>query len=107
MTYPSELYYLKKVGMLLNNELCEIIQEQIILGYTIPELAEAWGVSSTNLTNKFFLVKNKKKYLPKVINVEISGKREPYYKNENDYNSTPAYKYEDLSHKEQLIYNRL
>ena len=107
MTYPSELYYLKKVGMLLNNELCEIIQEQIILGYTLPELAEAWGVSSTNLTNKFFLVKNKKKYLPKVINVEISGKREPYYKNEDMYGCIPTYKYEDLSYKEQLIYNRI
>jgi hypothetical protein len=93
--------------MLINNELCEIIQEQIILGYTLPELAENWGVSSTNLTNKYFLIKNKKKYIPKVINVEMSGKQRPYYDNEDQYNSIPTYKYEDLSYKEQLIYNRL
>ena len=37
----------------------------------------------------------------------MSGKQRPYYDNEDQYNSIPTYKYEDLSYKEQLIYNRL
>ena len=93
--------------MSLNYKLCEIIQEQLILGYTIPELAKMWDIKPTTLSNKFFLVKSQKKHIPKVINVEMSGKQRPYYDNEDQYNSIPTYKYEDLSYKEQLIYNRL
>jgi hypothetical protein len=93
--------------MLINNELCEIIQEQIILGYTLPELAEAWGVSSTNLTNKYFLIKNKKKYIPKVINVEMSGKQRPYYENEDNYGKLPTYTFAELSKKEKEIFLNL
>ena len=93
--------------MLINNELCEIIQEQIILGYTLPELAENWGVSSTNLTNKYFLIKNKKKYIPKVINVEMSGKQRPYYENEDNYGKLPTYTFAELSKKEKEIFLNL
>ena len=49
-----------------NEELCKIIQELLILGYTIPELADQWGISKTNLTSKYNIVKNRNKYIRKV-----------------------------------------
>jgi len=93
--------------MSLNYKLCEIIQEQLILGYTIPELAKMWDIKSTTLSNKFFLVKSQKKHIPKVINVEMSGKQRPYYENEDNYGKLPTYIFAELSKKEKEIFLNL
>jgi hypothetical protein len=88
-----------------NEELCKIIQDLLILGYTIPELAEQWGISKTNLTSKYNIVKNRNKYLRKV---KFHGKEEPYYENEWMYGFIPSYTFEELSYKEkQFYYNNL
>ncbi len=88
-----------------NDELCKIIQELLILGYTIPELADQWNVSKTNLTTKFSLVKKDYKYF--YVN-EIGSKEEPYYENEWMYGYIPTYSFEELSYKEkQFYYNNL
>jgi hypothetical protein len=87
--------------MKLNIELSELIQELLILGYTIPDLADNWGVSKTNLTSKYNVVKNKNKYINKF---EIKGKIEPYYKNEWHYGFIPTYSFEELSKKEIEFY---
>lgn len=88
-----------------NDELCKIIQELLILGYTIPELADQWGISKTNLTTKYSIVKNRNKYLRKV---KFHGKEEPYHANEWMYGFIPSYTFEELSYKEkQFYYNNL
>ena len=91
--------------MKLNEDLSKLIQELLILGYTIPELADNWGVSKTNLTSKYKVIKNKNKYLKKV---KFHGKEEPYYENEWMYGFIPTYTFEELSFREkQLYYNNL
>lgn len=88
-----------------NEELCKIIQDLLILGYTIPELADQWGISKTNLTTKYSIVKNRNKYLRKV---KFHGKEEPYHVNEWMYGFVPSYTFEELSYKEkQFYYNNL
>jgi hypothetical protein len=88
-----------------NKELCKIIQDLLILGYTIPELADQWGISKTNLTTKYSIVKNRNKYLRKV---KFHGKEEPYHVNEWMYGFIPSYNFEELSYKEkQFYYNNL
>ena len=88
-----------------NEELCKIIQELLILGYTIPELADQWGISKTNLTTKYNIVNNRNKYISKV---EFYSKEEPYYENELMYGYIPTYTFEELSYKEkQFYYNNL
>ena len=88
-----------------NEELCKIIQDLLILGYTIPELADQWGISKTNLTTKYSIVKNRNKYLRKV---KFHGKEEPYHANEWLYGFIPSYTFEELSFKEkQFYYNNL
>ena len=88
-----------------NEELCKIIQDLLILGYTIPELADQWGISKTNLTTKYSIVKNRNKYIRKV---KFHGKAEPYHTNEWMYGFIPSYTFEELSYKEkQFYYNKL
>jgi hypothetical protein len=88
-----------------NEELCKIIQELLILGYTIPELADQWGISKTNLTSKYNIVKNRNKYIRKV---KFHGKEEPYHVDEWMYGYIPTYTFEELSFREkQLYYNNL
>jgi hypothetical protein len=102
-----------------NNELSELIQELLILGYTLPELAENWGIHNTNLTSKYKVVNKKYKYisayksLKKVIYENklkqiMASKEEPYYTNEFDYGFIPTYTFEELSFREkQFYYNNL
>ena len=91
--------------MKLNEELSKIIQELLIIGYTIPALADNWGISKTNLTSKYNIVKNRNQYLKKV---KFHGKEEPYYTNEMDYGFMPTYNFEELSFREkQFYYNNL
>jgi hypothetical protein len=88
-----------------NDELSELIQELLILGYTLPELAENWGVHFTTLTNKYKVIKTKKKY---INNFEVVSKEEPYYENEWMYGFIPTYTFEELSFREkQFYYNKL
>lgn len=84
-----------------NNELNELIQELLILGYTLPELAENWGVHFTTLTNKYKVIKNKKKY---INYYEIVSKEVAYYDNEWDYGRIPTYTFEELSKNEKDFY---
>ena len=88
-----------------NEELCKIIQELLILGYTIPELADQWNISKTNLTTKYNIVNNRNKYISKV---EFHCKEEPYHIDEWLYGYIPTYSFEELSFKEkQFYYNNL
>ena len=87
--------------MKLNEELSELIQELLILGYTIPDLADNWGISKTNLTSKYNIVKNRNKYLKKV---KFHGKEESYYINEMDYGFVPTYTFNELSKEEKEFY---
>ena len=84
-----------------NNELNEIIQELLILGYSLPELAENWGVHFTALTNRYKVIKNKKKY---ISYYEIVSKEVAYYDNEWDYGRIPTYTFDELSKKEKDFY---
>ena len=84
-----------------NNELNELIQELLILGYSLPELAENWGVHFTTLTSKYKVIKNKKKY---INYYEIVSKEVAYYDNEWDYGRIPTYTFDELSKKEKDFY---
>jgi len=84
-----------------NNELNELIQELLILGYSLPELAENWGVHFTTLTSKYKVIKNKKKY---INYYEIVSKEVAYYDNEWDYGRIPTYTFEELSKNEKDFY---
>ena len=84
-----------------NNELNELIQELLILGYSLPELAENWGVHFTTLTSKYKVIKNKKKY---INYYEIVIKEVAYYDNEWDYGRIPTYTFDELSKKEKDFY---
>jgi len=81
-----------------NNELSELIQELLILGYTLPELAENWGVHFTTLVNKYKVVKKYINYF------EVVSKEEPYYENEWMYGFIPSYSFDELSKKEKEFY---
>ena len=80
--------------MSLKNELSKIIQEQILLGYQIPELAEMWGVSATLLTTSYKIIKKDHKYIQRTF---FNGKTEPYYDNEWDYGRIPTYNFNELN----------
>jgi len=84
-----------------NNELSELIQELLILGYTLPELAENWGVHFTTLVNKYKVVKKQHKY---INHFEVVSKEEPYYENEWMYGFMPSYSFDELSKKEKEFY---
>jgi hypothetical protein len=85
--------------MLLSNE---FLMEQLALGYSVPELAEMWGINYSNLNNNFYFPKKTWKYLTPAI--EINGKQEPYYHNEWEYCSLPTYNFYDLSDREKQFY---
>ena len=85
--------------MLLSNE---FIMEQLALGYSMPELAEIWGINYSNLNNNFYFPKKNWKYLTPTI--EINGKQEPYYQNEWQYSFLPTYNFEELSKEEIDFY---
>tara|TARA_R110002074_G_C12360013_1_gene650511 strand:- start:704 stop:985 length:282 start_codon:yes stop_codon:yes gene_type:complete len=86
--------------MLLDDD---FITEQLMLGYTIPELAEMWDISYTVLNNNYSFNKKKFKYI--VERIEITGKQEPYYHNEWQYGNIPTYKFKELSKAEIEFYN--
>jgi len=102
-----------------NNELSELIQELLILGYTLPELAENWGVHFTTLTNKYKVISKKFKYVSVYKSLNkiryenklkqiMASKEEPYYENEWMYGFIPTYTFEELSFREkQFYYNNL
>ena len=81
----------------------DFITEQLMLGYTIPELAEMWNISYTVLSNNYSFNKKKFKYI--IERIEITGKQEPYYTNEWQYGSIPSYKFKELSKAEKEFYN--
>ena len=72
-----------------------LVQDLIIEGYTIPELAEQWNVNAVYLCQL---------YKPIKINQIPNYKREAYYEQEWDYGSTPTYKWEDISKEEKSFY---
>ena len=80
----------------------DFITEQLMLGYTIPELAEMWNIGYTVLNNNYSFNKKKFKYI--VERIEITGKQEPYYTNEWLYGSIPNYKFKELSKAEKEFY---
>jgi hypothetical protein len=84
---------------LLDND---FITEQLSMGYTLPELAENWGLGYTWLNNNFNYSKKKFKYI--VDKIEITGKQESYYQNEWQYGSIPTYNLKELSKEEQDFY---
>ena len=88
--------------MSFKNQISEIIQEQILLGYQIPELAKMWGVSATLLTTSYKIVRKDYKYIQRTI---FSGKTTPYYANEWDYGRIPTYNFDELSNEEIKFYN--
>jgi hypothetical protein len=86
--------------MLLDDD---FLTEQLIMGYTLPELAENWGLGYTWLNNYFKIPKKKFKYI--IDKIEITGKQEPYYANEWQYGSMPTYNFDELSDSEIKFYN--
>jgi hypothetical protein len=93
--------YLKRVGMLSKNEIAKICL-LALKGYTFQEIAVKFNCSTSKIY-KYYQYHNN---FDKII-IHLKGKDEPYYYNEDMYGCKPVYKYEDLSYKEQLIYNRL
>ena len=86
--------------MLLDDD---FITEQLMLGYSLPELAENWGLSYTVLNNNYRFNKKVHKYI--IGRTEITGKQEPYYLNEWEYGLIPKYKFKELSKEEKEFYN--
>ena len=85
--------------MLLDND---FLTEQLMMGYTLPELAENWGVGYTWLNNNYNYSKKSFKYI--IERTEITGKQEPYYANECQYGSMPTYNFNELSDREIKFY---
>jgi len=85
--------------MLLDND---FLTEQLMMGYTLPELAENWGVGYTWLNNNYNYSKKSFKYI--IERTEITGKQEPYYDNEWEYGSMPTYNFNELSDREIKFY---
>ena len=87
--------------MLSKNEIAKICL-LVLKGYTFQEIAVMFNCSTSKIY-KYYQYHNN---FDKII-IHLKGKDEPYYYDENMYGCIPTYKYEDLSYKEQLIYNRL
>ena len=85
--------------MLLDND---FLTEQLMMGYTLPELAENWGVGYTWLNNNYNYSKKSFKYI--IERTEITGKQEPYYVNEWQYGSMPTYNFNELCDREIKFY---
>lgn len=68
----------------------EFITELLILGYTLPELAEQWNIEYVWLCTTYKIEKDKFNRLL------YNGKKEPYYYDEFDYCKTPSYNYEEV-----------
>jgi hypothetical protein len=85
--------------MLLDND---FLTEQLMMGYTLPELAENWGVGYTWLNNNYNYSKKSFKYI--IERTEITGKQESYYANEWQYGSMPTYNFNELSDREIKFY---
>ena len=74
----------------------------VLKGFNYKEIAVKFNCSASKIYKYHRYHNNNEKII-----IRLKGKNEPYYYNEDQYNSIPTYKYEDLSYKEQLIYNRL
>lgn len=83
--------------------LSQLIQDLLIEGYTLPEIAEQWGISKTHLTRNYTPIKKHVRYYGDMV--EINQKSEPYHENEFMYGSTlPQYKWSDLNKNEIKAY---
>ena len=87
--------------MLSKNEIAKI-GLMVLKGYTFEEIAVKFNCSTSKIYRYHQYNNNNEKII-----IHLKGKDEPYYYDENMYGCIPTYKYEDLSYKEQLIYNRL
>ncbi len=87
--------------MLSKNEIAKICL-LVLKGYTFEEIAVMFNCSISKIYKYYRYHNNYEKII-----IHLKGKDEPYYYDENMYGCIPTYKYEDLSYKEQLIYNRL
>ena len=85
--------------MLLDDD---FLTEQLMMGYTFPELAENWGLGYTWLNNNYNYSKKSFNYIIELT--EITGKQEPYYANEWQYGSMPTYNFNELSDREIKFY---
>tara|TARA_R100000988_G_C3992480_1_gene163591 strand:- start:1265 stop:1528 length:264 start_codon:yes stop_codon:yes gene_type:complete len=68
----------------------EFISEQLIMGYTLPELALQWEIEYATLCNTY------KAENDKFNRLLYNGKQEPYYYDEFDYGKKPSYNYEEV-----------
>ena len=69
----------------------------------MKEVAAHFGCSLSYIYKHWTLGVLKK---PK-IRIELEGKDEPYYYNEDNYGKIPTYKRSELSAEEQLIFKKL
>lgn len=87
--------------MLSKNEIAKI-GLMVLKGYTFQEIAVKFNCHPSKIYRHYQFNNNFKNII-----IHFKGKDEPYYYDEDMYGCIPSYKYEDLSYKEQLIYNRL
>ena len=85
--------------MLLDDE---FLTEQLMMGYTFPELAKVWKIDYKTLILNYTISKKNFKYI--IERTEITGKKEPYYANEWQYGSMPTYNFNELSDREIKFY---
>lgn len=85
--------------MLLDDD---FLTEQLMLGYTLPELAKVWKIDYKTLILNYTISKKSFKYI--IERTEITGKQEPYYANEWQYGSMPTYNFNELCDREIKFY---
>jgi len=85
--------------MLLDDD---FLTEQLMLGYTLPELAKVWKIDYKTLILNYTISKKNFKYI--IERTEITGKQEPYYANEWQYGSMPTYNFNELCDREIKFY---
>lgn len=80
----------------------DFITEQLILGYSLPELAKIWEIDYKTLIDNYSVSKKNYKYF--YDKIELTGKQEPYYQNEWQYGLVPKYNFNELSDTEIKFY---
>ena len=102
-TFRSEgIISSKKAGKKLSDKQIRDIPMLLIKGYTIRNIAKEFGVPTYKVARCF-----ETQYKGNTFPINISGKHEPYFEDEDDYGKIPSYKFNSVSDDEKKIYNEI
>lgn len=92
-----------KKGTALSEEERNSILLLALKNYSMNAIHRELGIPTSRIRTYF--TKWKPENYTK-IPIHLSGKKDPYYQNENDYANLPTYKWEDLCPSEIVAYNQ-